>query len=54
MPTMKQPMTFERKNGKDVPNPKRVKVVLTVAHLDNDETNWDVKDELQTVLDSYK
>ena len=42
---MKQPMTFERKNGKDVPNPKRVKVVLTIAHLDNDETNWDVKDD---------
>ena len=42
---MKQPMTFERKNGKDVPNPKQVKVVLTIAHLDNDETNWDVKDD---------
>jgi len=23
-------------------NPKKVKVVLTVAHLDHDETNWDV------------
>ena len=28
-----------------VPNPKQVKVVLTIAHLDHDETNWDVKDE---------
>lgn len=24
---------------------KRVKVILTIAHLDHDETNWDVKDE---------
>ena len=24
---------------------KPVKVVLTIAHLDHDETNWDVKDE---------
>jgi hypothetical protein len=28
-----------------VPNPKRVKVVLTIAHLDHDETNYDVQDE---------
>jgi hypothetical protein len=28
-----------------VPNPKRIKVVLTIAHLDHDETNMDVKDE---------
>lgn len=24
---------------------KQIKVVLTIAHLDHDETNWDVKDE---------
>ena len=36
-----------RKTGKTelVPNPKKVKVVLTVAHLDHDEQNHDVKDE---------
>jgi len=43
--------TFEskrnNKTGKveDVPNPKSVKVVLTIAHLDHDETNHDVSDE---------
>ncbi len=35
----------EMKNGEIVPNPKKVKVVLTIAHLDHDETNHDVKDE---------
>lgn len=28
-----------------IPNPKPVKVVLTIAHLDHDETNWDVTDD---------
>lgn len=28
-----------------VPNPKKVKVVLTIAHLDHDETNQEVTDE---------
>lgn len=27
------------------PNQKSIKVVLTIAHLDHDEENWDVKDE---------
>jgi hypothetical protein len=38
-----QPRTYEIKKGKYVDNPKEVKVVLTVAHLDHDETNHDVK-----------
>jgi len=29
----------------DIPNPKRVKVVLTIAHLDHDETNHEVSDD---------
>ena len=37
--------SFEMKKGVVVPNPKKVKVVLTIAHLDHDETNHDVKDE---------
>ena len=28
-----------------VPNPKRVKIILTIAHLDHDETNMDVTDD---------
>lgn len=46
-----QPKTFESKyNPKTerselVPNPKPVKVILTIAHLDHDETNWDVTDD---------
>lgn len=45
------PKTFESKMNKEtrvcetIPNPKRVTVVLTIAHLDHDETNWDIKDE---------
>ena len=39
------PKSGEMKNGKIIPNPKPVKVVLTIAHLDHDETNHDVKDE---------
>ena len=41
----KQPKTFEIKKGELVPNPKPVKVILTIAHLDHDETNHNVKDE---------
>lgn len=35
------------KTGKSelVPNPKKVKVILTIAHLDHDETNHDVTDD---------
>ena len=40
-----QPKTMERRNGKRIPNPKKVKIILTVAHLDHDEENWDIKDE---------
>ena len=45
------PKTIESKRNKEsgrvepIPNPKRVKVVLTIAHLDHDETNHEVKDE---------
>ena len=39
------PKSFEMKNGKVFPNPKMVKVVLTIAHLDHDETNHNVTDE---------
>lgn len=45
------PKSFEskrnRKTGKVeiVPNPKKVKIVLTIAHLDHDETNVNVKDD---------
>lgn len=28
-----------------MPEWRKVKVILTIAHLDHDETNWDVKDE---------
>jgi len=38
-----QPITQEMKGGKLIPNPKQVKVVLTIAHLDHDEDNHDVK-----------
>ena len=24
---------------------KKIKIILTIAHLDHDETNWDVKDD---------
>jgi len=40
----KQDKSFEMKKGNLVPNPKKVKVVLTIAHLDHDETNHDIKD----------
>lgn len=36
---------YKTKRTENVPNPKKVKVVLTIAHLDHDETNMDVKDE---------
>jgi hypothetical protein len=36
-----------KKTGKvePIPNPKKVKVVLTIAHLDHDETNQEVSDD---------
>lgn len=37
--------SFEIKKGKLVPNPKKVKVILTIAHLDHDETNHEVTDD---------
>ncbi len=45
------PKSIESKKNKKtskvelVDNPKKVKVILTVAHLDHDELNHDVKDE---------
>ena len=39
------PTSIEMKKGVLVDNPKIVKVVLTIAHLDHDELNHDVKDE---------
>ncbi len=46
-----QPKTIESKKNKKsgkvelIPNPKKVKVILTIAHLDHDETNHEVKDD---------
>jgi len=40
-----EPKSFEIKNGMVIPNPKLVKVVLTIAHLDHDETNHEVSDD---------
>lgn len=46
-----EPKTIESKMNKKsgkveiVPNPKKVKIILTIAHLDHDETNHDVSDE---------
>lgn len=39
---IKHPISIEKKNGVEIPNPKQVKVVLTIAHLDHDETNFNV------------
>lgn len=39
------PKSYEMKNKAIVPNPKRIKVILTIAHLDHDEGNHEVKDE---------
>lgn len=45
------PKTMESRKNKitrrneRVPNPKRVRVILTVAHLDHDENNHDVTDD---------
>ena len=40
-----EPKSYEIRKGVQVPNPKPVKVILTIAHLDHDETNHHVKDE---------
>lgn len=46
-----QPKTIESKRNKHsgivecIPNPKQVKVVLTIAHLDHDENNHEISDE---------
>lgn len=45
------PKTIESKRNKrtgkvePIPNPKKVKVILTIAHLDHDETNHHVADD---------
>lgn len=47
----KHPKTIESKRNRisgkveAIPNPKKVKVVLTIAHLDHDETNHEVSDD---------
>lgn len=41
----KHPKTIEIKKGKIIENPKKIKVILTIAHLDHDENNKDVKDD---------
>ena len=41
----KQPKSFEIKNGSFIRNPKPIKVLLAIAHLDHDELNHEVKDE---------
>ena len=38
------------KYGKNHQFLKIIKIVLTIAHLDHDETNWDVKDERLAAL----
>lgn len=40
--TVGLPISIERFRGVTKPNPKPVRVVLTVAHLDHDELNHDV------------
>jgi len=40
-----QPKSTEIKKGVIVENPKKVKVILTIAHLFHDETNMDIKDD---------
>lgn len=50
------PKTIEGKRSKltgkveAVPNPKRIKVILTIAHLDHDETNHNVSDDRLAAL----
>jgi hypothetical protein len=41
----KHPKTIEGKIGEEIPNPKSVKVILTIAHLDHDENNHQVSDD---------
>lgn len=41
----RQRLSFESKGGEMIPNPKKVTVVLTIAHLDHDEENKDVQDD---------
>ena len=40
-----QPKSTEIKKGVVIENPKKVKVVLTIAHLNHDESNMEIKDE---------
>jgi hypothetical protein len=43
--TKESKYNFKTKKTVSVPNPKKVKVILNIAHLDHDETNHDVADE---------
>ncbi len=40
-----EPKSFEWKNGKQVQNPKPIKVILTIAHLDHNEYDFNVSDD---------
>jgi hypothetical protein len=40
----KQPKSYEGVGSEIIANPKPVKVILTIAHLDHDETNMNIKD----------
>ena len=43
--TMESKYNTKIKKTLAIPNPKKVKVILTIAHLDHDETNHEVKDD---------
>ncbi len=42
---LKQPRTISGSTKRQIQNPKPVRVILTIAHLDHDECNPDVTDE---------
>jgi hypothetical protein len=44
------PKTIEGSARKTIPNPKKIKVILTIAHLDHDETNHAVTDDRLAAL----
>jgi len=43
--THESKLNRKTKRCEPVPNPKKVKVILTIAHLDHDETNQNVTDD---------
>lgn len=38
-------INFKTKRTELIPNPKKVRVILTIAHLDHDETNMEITDD---------